>query len=71
MEASIAFICVPLRDERFMMTHQLRALTLLDNSIRKVSPDNYILSSTTNIFYRKYLPTNEKADLAFGKHLLV
>jgi len=48
VEASIAFVCVPLKDERFMMTHQLRALTLLDDNIRKVSSDTHTTFSNTN-----------------------
>lgn len=43
MEASIAFVCIPLKDDRFMITHQLQALTLLDDSIHKVSTDGFIV----------------------------
>ena len=48
VEATIAFVCIPLKDECFMMTHQLHALTLLDDNIRKVSSDTYTTFSNTN-----------------------
>lgn len=60
VEASIAFVCVPLKDDRFMMTHQLRALTLLDDSIRKVSTDRFIVGILmTHFTENTYQPTRK------------
>jgi len=50
VEASIEFVCIPLKDNHFMMTHQLRALTFLDDSIHKVSTDGFIVSILMTYF---------------------
>jgi len=36
VEACVGFVCVPIRDKHYMMTPQLRALTLLNSEDQEV-----------------------------------